>query len=630
MFTDMVGFTALAQRNEALSLKLVEEQRTLVRGALGRHGGREVKTIGDGFLVEFTSALEAARCACEIQKSTNEFNLSRPEEAKVHLRIGLHIGDVTESAGDISGDAVNLASRIEALAEADGICMTRQVYDQIQNKFELPLVSLGPKLLKNVAAPVEVFKIVLPWSETDHQAKSGFDRKRVAVLPFANMSPDPNDEFFTDGMTEELITALSKIEDVEVISRTSVMLYKRAPKPIKDVARELEAGTVIEGSVRKSGNKLRVTVQMIDASRDRHLWADSYDRNMDDVFAIQSDISNRVSEALQARLPKGSHAEAAPAVRVGSYTTYLRAMQLMHEGTTEALNGAVSLLESAISQDPGFARAYAGLSRTWARLALGHVDWSLAVGEAETAAKKAVELDPNLAEAHAALAQVYTYQDRFDEELVEAEKAVSLNPSLSEGESILGLHYAHSGDLEKAYLHLRKASELDPMSLTSYSAIVAQLTGRKGEALEMLERWKKAYPRNPQVYGSLAEFYGIEGDYEAAQGALDLGFTLDPKDVYLLAQQGLVYAYTGRRKDAEKILEEISKEKVEAARLYGQAIVNSALGNMDEVFRVLDRQAVTHSWGALIKALPAYENVRRDPRFPAFCAKVGISSETRK
>src|SRR5256712_6159118 len=233
MFTDMVGYTALGQRNEALSLALVDEQRRLIRPILKRHNGREVKTIGDGFLVEFSSAMDAVRCAYDIQRTTREFNVSAPAEQKLHLRIGVHLGDVVESQGDISGDAVNIASRIQSLAEEGGVCITRQVYDQVQNKFDLPLKSLGSRSLKNVNAQLEVYKMVLPWEKKQKSTAAQLDTSRVAVLPFANMSPDSSDSYFADGINEEIISTLSGVSGLNVISRTSVMGYKGTTKRVK-------------------------------------------------------------------------------------------------------------------------------------------------------------------------------------------------------------------------------------------------------------------------------------------------------------------------------------------------------------------------------------------------------------
>ena len=264
MFTDLVGFTALSQRNESVALSVLDEQRELLRPVFIRHDGREVKTIGDAFLVHFPSALSAVKCAYEIQKTTREFNNSLPEERRVHLRIGIHLGDVVESQGDISGDAVNVASRIESLADSGGVCLTRQVYDQVQNKFELPLISLGTRLLKNVSSSMEVYKMVMPWDATVAALSGRRDASRIAILPFANISPDPADEYFSDGMTDELIAVLSKIGGLRVVARTSVMRFKGEKATANRIGQELKVGSLIEGSVRKSKNQVRITVQLVD------------------------------------------------------------------------------------------------------------------------------------------------------------------------------------------------------------------------------------------------------------------------------------------------------------------------------------------------------------------------------
>jgi adenylate cyclase len=302
MFTDMVGYTALAQKNEPLSLSLLEDQRKLVRSILARHDGREVKTMGDAFLVEFSSALDAVRCAYDIQRAAREFNLAQSEERKLELRVGIHLGDVVESQGDISGDAVNIASRIEQLAEPGGICLTRQVYDQVHNKLELQLSSLGESKLKNVDQTTEVFRVVMPWVSRQEALRGAYDKKRIAVLPFANISRDSADEYFADGMTEEIIATMSRISGLKVIARTSVMGYKGGQKKISEVARELDVGSILEGSVRKVGDRARVTVQLIDSETSEHVWAESYDRDLKDVLAIQSDISTTVAEALRVKL----------------------------------------------------------------------------------------------------------------------------------------------------------------------------------------------------------------------------------------------------------------------------------------------------------------------------------------
>src|SRR5229473_7441739 len=343
MFTDLVGYTALSQKDEPLSLILLEEQRKLVRPVLTRYDGREVKTMGDAFLIEFPSALEAVKCAYEIQKTTREFNISNPEERRINLRIGIHLGDIVESQGDISGDAVNVASRIGPFAENGGISLSRQVYDQVQNKFELSLTSLGAKTLKNVATPIELYKVTLPWTEERVISPAQPDKKRIAVLPFANISPSPSDEYFSDGMTEELIATLSRIKNLGVIARTSIIRYKGLTKPVVEIGRELNVGTVLEGSVRVSGKKLRITAQLIDAGTEEHLWSETYDRNLEDAFSIQSEIAKRIARALKVRVLQSEtlHLERKATGIPEAYSLYLKGRHSLNKRTENELKNAV-------------------------------------------------------------------------------------------------------------------------------------------------------------------------------------------------------------------------------------------------------------------------------------------------
>lgn len=253
MFTDMVGYTALAQADEATALQVLERHNRLLRSVFPRYRGTEIKTVGDAFLVEFESALEATQCAIEVQRVLHEYNLSPPDEWKVRIRIGVHVGDVVQTDGDVLGDAVNVASRIEALAEPGGICLTQQVVDQVQNKIEAPLTRLPAASLKNVRFPVNVYKVVLPWESPGPTASivAAGGGRQLAVLPLTNISPDPKDEYFADGLTEELISSLSHVRGLSVIARTSVMSYKTSPKSVAQVGSELGVDTILEGSVRR-------------------------------------------------------------------------------------------------------------------------------------------------------------------------------------------------------------------------------------------------------------------------------------------------------------------------------------------------------------------------------------------
>ncbi len=625
MFTDMVGYTALGQKSESLSLALVDEQRRLTRPILKRHMGREVKTMGDSFLVEFSSALDAVRCAYEIQRATREFNIPLPEERRIHLRVGIHLGDVVESAGDISGDAVNLASRIEPLAENGGVCLTRQVYDHVQNKFELPLKSVGNKLLKNVASPVEVFRMVMPWSIEKQETHGKLDRNRLAVLPLSNMSSSPEDGYFADGMTEELISSLSRLQGLGVISRTSVMQYKNQTKHASEIGRELGAGTLLEGSVRKAGNRVRIALQLIDANTDNHLWAENYDRNLDDVFAIQTDVASRVSASLKAGGFAGPvHADTDD---MEAYTIYLRAMQLSYESTETALKEAVSLLIDVVARDPRFVRARVGLGMSYVRLATqGYAEFTILKDKAEVEARKAISLDPSSADAHAALSATLNFLDEFKESVAEAEKAIQLNPNSPEAYYTLGFNHCTEGRVEESLSYFRKALELDPLSVQKARvlAIALGIMGKSDEARIMLGKMLRIYPDNPTVWLCMAESYIFDKNYAKAQEYIDRGQALNPVEPLLLINQGLVYALNGRPEQARAMLKKLESLQRETPLTYSQIFIYTALGEMDNAFKALNRATETHVWPFHIKTHPLFAELRKDPRFADFCRKMGI------
>ncbi len=276
MFTDIVGYTSLSQRNEALALQLLERHQALLRPIFPKHGGREVKTIGDAFMIQFDSALAAVECAVEMQEAVH--NHSRPASDTLAMKVGIHVGDVVQSGQDVYGDAVNIASRIEPLAKGGEVCISEQVFDQVRNKVPFKLIKLAPHQLKNVAIPIDVYRVELPWeAQAMSMRAANLPADRIAVLPFVSMSLDQQDEFFADGLTEELIGSLALVKGLKVIARTSVMNYKNEKKNVSEIGRELGVGTVVEGSVRKAGNRIRVAVQVIDVNTEEHLWAEKYD-----------------------------------------------------------------------------------------------------------------------------------------------------------------------------------------------------------------------------------------------------------------------------------------------------------------------------------------------------------------
>ncbi len=630
MFTDLVGFTALGQKNESLALSVLADQRNLLRPIFKKYGGREVKTIGDGFLVDFPSALNAVNCAYDIQKTAHQTNNSLPEERRVHLRIGIHLGDVLQSDGDITGDAVNVASRIEALAEDGGVCLTRQVYDHVQNKFELPLKSLGPKSLKNLRGPVEVFKVMMPWEESMGRENDELDRHRVAVLPLRNMSPDPNDEYFADGMTEELITALSGVRGLTVIARTSIMQYKNSPKRVADVGKELKTGTVIEGSVRKAANKVRITVQMIDAQSEGHLWAQNYDRQMDDVFAIQSEIAEKVADALKVRLVEGEkeRLEKRPTENSEAYTLMLKGRYYWNERTKPSVEKGIAYLEKALQADPNLAQAYSDLANAYVVMA----DYSMmrpsdALVKIQGNATKALEIDVGLSQPHAALAVVHERNFRWAEADKEFRLAIELNPNNATARHWHALNLFFRGRSQEAIGQWRKAIEIDPLSLIIGSAFGYGLV-RTGETEEGLKMQRAVIELNDTfivAHRNLAPAYIVaKMNSEAVDEARKL-LSLSREGANL-AFAASTLAIAGERDEALDLLEVLKKQY---ARQYTDpaaiAIVYASLGNESEALDWLEK-AVNEKSTAVpyTNVFPWFDSLKDNVRFRSLIERAGL------
>jgi TolB-like protein/tetratricopeptide (TPR) repeat protein len=637
MFTDMVGYTALGQRNESLSLALVEEQRKLIRPILSRHSGKEIKTMGDAFLVEFPSALDAVRCAYDIQRATREFNISLPDEKRIHLRVGVHLGDVVESRGDISGDAVNVASRIESLAEDGGVCVTCQVYDHIQNKFELKLASLGVKPLKNVSMPIEVYRMVMPWEEEKAIPSALLDRRRIAVLPFTNISPDPADEYFADGMTEELISTMSRISGMKVIARTSIMGYKGGHKKVDEVARELGVGTVLEGSVRKAGNRIRITVQLIDSETSEHMWAESYDRELEDVFAVQSDISKTVAEALKVRLLpiEKERVEKVPTKNVQAYELYLKGLETapwFEAGyPKENIERSRDYFERAVQLDPYFALAYAGLEDCYMH-DYRYRAFDERAPKAENAAHKALEIDPDLAEAHIALGDALWHRYDFQGCEKEWKRAIELKPNSALAHEYYGAGLCMIfGKFEEAETELRKARELDPLSssIRSWFQSLLYNSHQYDRALEEIAEEMKLHD-SPGLHNALAGIYLVKGDYDNALIESEKAMaTVSPDDrPFFISTLACIYAKTGRKEEAVKILndlEELCKQRHYATYYDAFAPVYYCLGDYDGLFRTIQNAYDEHSGDFLFSLIdPLYDSLRTDPRFIALLKRVGL------
>jgi adenylate cyclase len=625
MFTDMVGSTQLAQRDEKGALQLLREQESLARPVLEAHRGRLVKSTGDGFLVEFGNALDAVECAVDFQRRAAE--RSSEERQPLRVRIGIHVGDVESEGSDILGDAVNIAARIEPLAEEGGICLSGPAYDQISNKVPYTIEKLGPKNLKGVARPIDVYRVLLPWGGAFSGAMpADGGNRRLAVLPLANMSSDPENEYFADGMTEELISTISRVPTLSVISRTSVMPFKKPGTSLREIGRQLDAGWLLEGSVRKAGTRVRITVQLIQSASDHHLWAQSYDRGIEDVFAIQSEIAEKVAAELEIRLAPASPS---PPVRretrdMAAYLSFLQGQALVYKLEEEPLRQSLKFFERAIEQDPTFSRAYAGAARAYKQLGdEGFIAWSEAIRSGRTAAQRALSIAPDDAEAHVMLAEIEFMGDEGIS-LVEvgARRALELNPNLGEAHDLLGQVAAYRGDLDGYVRHIEAAYHLDPLS-TLTIRYLGQAYFLAGRAEDALAHWKKTLHLDPlNAYRGMADYYLAKGDLDEAEIVVQKMEQLGPDSEWAQLNRGYLAALRGDRATALEMIKKLDASHGPGwARSQSAGLVYYALGDMDRFFEYMYTAARDHTltFNRVLYS-PLFAEARKDPRFQQLLA----------
>jgi len=525
---------------------------------------------------------------------------------------------VIHDQNDVYGDAVNIASRIEPLASPGGICVSQQVYDQIKNKFEFPLSTLGEKTLKNVSEPVEVYRVILPW-EKKSESESELEKTRIAVLPFTNMSSNPEEGYFADGMTEELITSLSGVRQLTVIARTSVMGYKGTTKKVREIGRELEVGSVLEGSVRKAGSKVRITAQLIDATTEGHLWAQNYDRQLEDVFAIQSEIAEKVAGELRIRLVDSEKRtlEKKPTENTEAYTCFLRGRELFREETEASLKQALGLFEKAIELDPRFARAHVGVAECHQSLAgLGFEQFDVSLSTVKSLLERAIDLDPNLPEAHAVLAEMFFNVDDMPGLDAEARRALELNPSLPQPYSMLSELAAMNGDPGEMVRQTETAYRLDPIRPRFiYSVGTAYLwTGREEEALEL---WKKTEQLAPAyTYRGMTEYYIIKGDLEKAKEFHAKAEKLEPTNPRIISMGGIIAAMEGDKEKALLAIKKIEDAKIGPLGFNYIGYIYHALGDLDSYFEYMNKAREAHQIiPSTMMYSPLFARAWADPRY---------------
>lgn len=677
MFTDMVGYSALSQRDEAKALALLEVHNRLVREKIAISAGKEIKTVGDAFLIEFSSALDATKCAISIQMAIHERNAasaSEPGIEPLHIRIGIHLGDVVSRDGDVFGDGVNIAARIQAAAPPDGILVSEDVARQVQNKLEVGLINLGKGKLKNINLPVDIYALQLPWLAPAQDATRDQRRQRrnrrvlltavpllllmvvvgwwvldgptspigkppivadagysIAVLPFADMSQAKDQEYFADGLSEELLNLLAKIPQLKVIARTSSFSFKGKDADIATIAKALNVTTVLEGSVRKSQDKIRVTAQLIRASDSVHLWSETYDRKITDTFAIQDDIANAVVEALKIKLlpsQRASHAHR-HVPHPDAYDQYLLGRQLMQTSRP----GAEETFTKAIALDPQYAAAYTQLAMVTAWRSMGTMDTRAreeVAKKAFAAADKGIALDPASGDAYATRGYL-RYALSWDWSGAEADfsQALRLDPN----DAKIPLKYANlqaaMGNLDQALASSKRATELDPLfypplfSLAEFQMAV----GDYGGARRSTNRVMSLHPDN-QSRGqfSLALISLLEGQPEKTKAYCLQSADDHAPRAWLLA---MAEFSLGDAAASQRALNEFIAKNPKSNALSAQA--HAWRGERDAAFAALDRAYATrNNYLTKMPYDPLMANLRDDPRFAALLKKMGLPEARKK
>ena len=576
---DVAGYSRLMGVDEEGTLAELKRQREqLIDPGIAAHDGRLVKTTGDGLLVEFPSVVEALRFAVDMQSALARHNAHRPEERRIEFRIGINLGDVIVEGDDIYGDGVNVAARLEGLAEPGGICVSRAARDQVRDKFDFQFQDLGEQRVKNIARPVRVFRVATepaaetpsqaagrawmwpavgalallaaavvavawlrPWApqlEVASEANMAFplpQKPSIAVLAFENLSGDPKQEYFADGISENIITNLSKVSGLFVIARNSTFTYKGKPVKVQRVAEELGVRYVLEGSVQRAGDRVRITAQLIDAITGNHLWAERFDRDLQDFFALQDEIALQVVTALQVELTEGDQARiwkrGTNDLEAWSYS--MRAVSHLMRFTKQDSALARQLWLQAVERDPNYAISWNGVAWThWFDATFGWSDDPAeSYGKSLELAQKALAKDDALPDAYSLLGSIYLSGQQHDQAIAHGEKAVALAPNHSLSTALLAYTLAYSGRPEDAKTLIGRAMRLSPAYEPWYLLVLGlahRLMGQYEEGLAAYEKWMELTPDSYLVYLGPAIVYAHLGREQEARAALAKARQINP------------------------------------------------------------------------------------------------------
>ena len=657
MFTDMVGYTSLMQKDEDKARELIERHRAHMKPFFGKHGGEIIQYVGDGTFCRFDSAIEAVNAALEIQKVLEL-------EPEINLRIGIHVGDVVVKGDEVYGDGVNVASRLEPLAKSGGICVSARVRDDIKNQKGLSLKSLGKKDLKNVDEEMEVFsvtksaeplpaaaeipkpspgssKINMKWigvaaviivlvivglkidfGTVEVESKEDPNKLSIAVLPFDNMSSDPENEFFADGITDDIRTQLSKIKGLKVIARTSIMHYKGVQRKIKEIGKELGVASFLEGSVRRAGNRVRITAQLIDVKTEEHLWADTYDRDLDDIFAIQSDVALKIADALEATLSieETASIKKKPTDNLEAYDFYLKGNILYDEfdyhQERKSLEGAIASYEKAIAADSNFVIAYSRLAK--AHLAMywdGFGGWdrtNVRLAKTKRVIDRVTEIDFEHPEVQLVIGYYHYWGYRnYDEALKYLVPTLEKQPNNSDAAAVIGYVHRRKGEWNDAITAMKRAVDLDPLSFVKIRALAQTYVINRmwKQAERYTDRLILLKPESVRSYDIILFLsYRSRGNLEESRKVLDEAMEIiDPNN--LIFEQGWLYKLERKFSEALNVFES------DTAKWYQQkAFLHLKLGHTEKAYSYFDSMRVV-----------ARDNLKKDPKNAGALSRLGLA-----
>ncbi|MEH6456505.1 MAG: tetratricopeptide repeat protein [Cocleimonas sp.] len=564
MFTDIVGFTSLMGVDEDKAIKVLDKNRNFHRSLVNKFRGEWLNEMGDGILASFSTPTDAVRCACEIQREA--------KKAGIGLRIGIHQGEVVFENNDVLGDGVNVASRLQDLAEEGSINISDAVCNDVKNKTGIMVEFIGEKSFKNVDQPIKVYKATCESnpSELSRQSYSKDysqdKRPSVAVLPFVNMSNDPEQEYFCDGITEDILNDLTQLKDIRVVARTSSFAYKDKNQDIRDIGLQLSVETIVEGSVRKAGNKLRITAQLINVADGFHLWSDRYDRELEDVFAIQNEISKIIVESLEIELSSKDRRkiEKTKTQNVQAYDHYIKGRFYLHKIHRNTTNYAIKLFAEAIDIDKRYALAYSGLADSYAQYYMYFDRNKLTLQKALDLSQQALELDPDLAESHSSRGIALSHNAEYQEAEQEFDKALQINPNLF----VANYQYARAsraqGKFSKAVHLFEVATKTRPDDYESAVFLVA-------------------------AYDDLNESEKLEKEVKRCIKVVKNHLELNPGDSRALYLGAQVLIRAGEKQEAIEWMEKsLTIDPDEPSVYYNAACISSLLGNLEDAINYFE------------------------------------------